>query len=123
MARWGDKKTHLFLNLYRENECLWNVRSSLYKNKIARENAYERILRCLEDENMDIKSLKIKIKNLRTIYNTELKKVKDSMRSGAEGSSVYKPKLSWFEEIHSFLGDSGNYRGTLTSELVSTIFQ
>ncbi|XP_037302731.1 uncharacterized protein LOC115452014 [Manduca sexta] len=52
---------------------------------------------------MDLKSLKIKIKNLRSIYHTELKKLRDSKRS--PDGSVYKSSLSWFDEMHSFLGD------------------
>ncbi|CAG4968647.1 unnamed protein product [Parnassius apollo] len=43
MAQWGDKRTIQFIHLYRDYECLWKPTSPLYKNKIARANAYTKI--------------------------------------------------------------------------------
>ncbi|XP_026488071.2 uncharacterized protein LOC113394847 [Vanessa tameamea] len=117
MARWGDEKTLNFIYQYRNHECLWNVRSPYYKNKISRENAYQSLLESLNDDNLNLKSVKTKIKNLRSIYHTELKKVKYSERFGSDGL-VYKPSLSWFDEIHSFLRDSAEYRETISNEKV-----
>ncbi|XP_050353176.1 uncharacterized protein LOC126775351 [Nymphalis io] len=117
MARWGDEKTLNFIFQYRNQECLWNVRSPFYKNKILRENAYQSLLESLHDNNLNLKSVKTKIKNLRSIYHTELKKVKYFERSGL----VYKPSLSWFDEIHSFLRDSAEYRETISNEIVPQV--
>lgn len=74
MARWGDEKTFIFISLYRELPCLWNVSSPLYKNKIARENAYESLLEQMHDPNLNTKFIKNKMKNLRSTYHQELKK-------------------------------------------------
>ena len=49
--------------------------------------------------------MKNKIKNLRSIYHTELRKIKRSAKH-SDGTSVYKPSLTWFDLMHSFLGDS-----------------
>ncbi|CAG4958194.1 unnamed protein product [Colias eurytheme] len=55
MARWGDERTIQFIHLYREYECLWKPTSSLYKNKIARTNAYRKIQ---EELNLTEKEIK-----------------------------------------------------------------
>lgn len=120
MARWGDEKTLLFVMQYREYECLWNTSSPLYKNKIARDNAYKKLCSNMNDENLTIKFIKNKIKNLRTTYHQELKKIKDSMRSGAGSSDVYKPTIPWFKEMHSFLENSTENRETMSTPMVST---
>ncbi|XP_075973266.1 uncharacterized protein LOC142974685 [Anticarsia gemmatalis] len=121
MARWGDEKTLYFILLYRNQECLWNSRSPFYKNKKAREDAYHSILETFNDNQLDLKCIKTKIKNLRSVYHTELKKVKDSRNAGGDGP-VYKPSLAWFEEMHSFLGaevdsQSAESQENLTSEI------
>lgn len=115
MARWGDEKTLKFILLYKNYECLWNVRSPLYKNKIVRENAYQSLLESFNDGDLDMKGMKIKIKNLRSIYHAVLKKVKVSKHSESEGS-VYIPSLSWFEEMHGFLGDLAECRDIVSTQ-------
>jgi len=37
-----------------------------------------------------------------------LSKIKKSTRSGAGANEEYKPKLSWFEEMHSFIKKCSN---------------
>lgn len=83
MARcWGDEKTLLFVTHYRSQECLWNTRSPLYKNNIARNNAYQALLNDMNDQSLTIKIIKTKIKNLRSVYHSEVKK--STVRSGPE---------------------------------------
>lgn len=119
MARWGDEKTVHFISLYRQQECLWNTKSPLYKNRYAREAAYKSILQSFKDPLLDIKNVKTKIKNLRSVYHTELKKVKYTSRRG--DGSVHRPSLAWFQEMHSFLGDSVEERlGSTASGADST---
>ncbi|XP_046964057.1 uncharacterized protein LOC124532964 isoform X1 [Vanessa cardui] len=120
MARWGDEKTLNFIHNYRNHECLWNVRSPYYKNKISREKAYQSLLESLNDNNLNLKSVKTKIKNLRSIYHTELKKVKYSKYLGSDGL-FYKPSLSWFDEIHSFLRNTAECRETINNETVPQV--
>lgn len=120
MARWGDEKTLLFVTHYRSQECLWNTRSPLYKNNIARNNAYQALLNDMNDQSLTIKIIKTKIKNLRSVYHSEVKKINSSKRSGAGAKDVYKPPMSWFTEMASFMGDTDDYRETVESELVST---
>jgi hypothetical protein len=49
-----------------------------------------------------IQEAKNKIKNLRSTYSQELKKVKQSKKSGSD--EVYQPSLIWYKEIDAFLG-------------------
>lgn len=119
MARWGDEKTINFVINYRNHECLWNARSSLYRNNIARKNAYEDLLSTIDEPNFTLKMLKSKIKNLRSVYHTELKKIESSKKSGAGASSIYKPTICWFEEIHSFLKDSNEYRPAKSTRITN----
>ncbi|CAH1977597.1 unnamed protein product [Acanthoscelides obtectus] len=113
MARWGDDKTLQFVILYRNHECLWNPKSSQYKNNILRNNAYEDMIMKMNDPTLSLKSLKTKIKNLRSVYHNELKKIEHSKRSGSGTAEVYNPSTSWFHEMHSFLGDTGDYRTSI----------
>lgn len=112
MSRWGDEKTTQFILVYREYECLWNPSCSLYKNKIARDNAYTKIQ---EEFNLTVKEIKNKIKSLRSTYHQELNKVEKSKRSGAGLSDVYKPSLTWFKEMD-FLKDTLEYRKSIHTE-------
>lgn len=117
MSRWGDEKTVKFIRLYRDFQCLWNSsNSSLYKNKIARDNAYRKIVEEMQDHNITVKDVKNKIKGLRSTYHQELNKIKKSKSSGAGTSDVYKPTLKWFEEMD-FLNDTFDYRSSTSTEV------
>ncbi|CAG9793092.1 unnamed protein product [Diatraea saccharalis] len=48
---------------------------------------------------------------------SEFKKIESSKRSGSGASNVYKPTICWFEEMHSFLKDSNEYRPTTSTEV------
>ncbi|KAJ8941991.1 hypothetical protein NQ314_010216 [Rhamnusium bicolor] len=119
MPRWGDDKTLLFVTYYRSHECLWNTRSPLYKNNIALNNDYEALLNDMNDPSLTLKIIKTKIKNLRSVYHSEIKKINSSKRSGAGAEDVYKPPMSWFTEMVSFMADTDDYRETVASELIS----
>ena len=44
-ARWNDEITCKYVELYKEHECLWNMNSTQYKRKDARQSALEEIVR------------------------------------------------------------------------------
>lgn len=121
MARWGDEKTLKFVTLYRNNECLWNPRSSLYKNNIERNNAYQDLITNMDDPTLTPKIVKTKIKNLRSAYHSELKKIESSKRSGSGTATVYNPSATWFHELHAFLSDICEYREPISMEVVSHV--
>ncbi|CAH1976722.1 unnamed protein product [Acanthoscelides obtectus] len=67
----------------------------------------------MNDPTLTVKIIKTKIKNLRSVYHSEVKKINSSKRSGSGAATVYSPSLPWFKEMHSFLGDTGDYRETI----------
>jgi hypothetical protein len=67
-ARWNDEFTCKYVELYKENECLWNMNSTLYKRKDARQSALEKIVRKMGLENFTTEDAKQKIRSLRATY-------------------------------------------------------
>jgi hypothetical protein len=84
-ARWNDELTCKCVELYKEHECLWNVNSTLYKRKDARQSTLEEIVRKMGLENFT----KQKIKSLRATYQQQSHKIDKSLRSGAGLKDVY----------------------------------
>ena len=37
--KWSEEETFIFVELYREHECLWNMIKKIYRNKIMRHKA------------------------------------------------------------------------------------
>jgi hypothetical protein len=101
--RWNDVTTMKFINLYRQEECLWNVRLLDYKNKDARTLALERIAAAMDLEGFGVSDVKYKIKNIRSSYCQELKKIQCSEANCSSPEDVYKPTVVWFNTLHSFL--------------------
>ncbi|CAH2088467.1 unnamed protein product [Euphydryas editha] len=105
MPKLADEINLKFVQLYREEECLWNASIPSYKDKQMRDSSLEKIRDILNKDGieMSIKEIKNKIKNLRATYCQELTKIEKSERSGAGTAEVYKPKIIWFEEMHNFI--------------------
>ncbi|KAJ8953796.1 hypothetical protein NQ314_007209 [Rhamnusium bicolor] len=102
-------------------KCLWNIKSEKYKNKQKRDAAYERLRETVTFlPNFTIQDVKNKIKNLRSTYYQELKKVKESMGTGTGTDYVYTPHVRWFDTLHVILQTVTPTRKTL-SNVVSNI--
>jgi hypothetical protein len=84
-ARWNDELTCKYVELYKEHECLWNMNSTLYKRKDARQSALEEIVRKMGLENFT----KQKTKRLRATYQQQSHKIDKSLSSGAGLKDVY----------------------------------
>jgi hypothetical protein len=102
-VRWNDINTMKFINLYKQEECLWNISLLDYKNKEARKLALERIAAAMGLEGFGISDVKYKIKNIRSSYCQELKKILFSEASCSSPEDVYRPTVVWFNTLHSFL--------------------
>jgi hypothetical protein len=68
---------------------------------------------CASLPGFTVQEAKNKIKNLRSTYSQELKKVKQSKKSCSD--EVYQPSLIWYKEIDAFLGPVIASRDTQTS--------
>lgn len=82
------------IKLYRQYECLWNIKSKYFRRTDVKNKAYAKIASLMnKDEAYIIK----KIKNLRTAYTAEKKKIDHSLKDGIE----YKrePSLFYFRKM------------------------
>lgn len=101
MAKLNETKIPItdFLEAYRCQPCLYNSLLETYKNRVAREEAYQAIIRSLKIPQLTVLDIKLKIKSVRTVYSKELRIL---MRK-KELNQCYEPKLFWFKRADSFL--------------------
>ncbi|EDV91739.1 putative cyclin-dependent serine/threonine-protein kinase DDB_G0272797/DDB_G0274007 [Drosophila grimshawi] len=101
MAKFRETKIPIaeFLEAYRCQPCLYNSLLDTYKNRVAREEAYEAIISALKIPQLTVLDIKLKIKSVRTVYTKELRIL---MREKEQGRR-YEPKLFWFKHADSFL--------------------
>lgn len=95
-----------FINIYRNEPCLWQIKSKDYHHRDKKNAAYNKLIeqyRKLEP-NANRDAVVKKLNALRTNYRKEKKKVEESTRSGAGTSDVYEPTL-WYYELLKFLDD------------------
>lgn len=92
-----------FLTLYKQQKCLWDTSLNEYKMKSARSKALKTIVNEMDISYFNVAECKIKIKNIRSHYCQELKKIRESKNE--DQAYVYTPSLSWFQTVDSFLKD------------------
>lgn len=100
---WGTDKINKFIDLYHQNEYLWNNTSDDYKNCNLKKTAIEKIIKEMDSEGLTVVIIKDKIKSIRTIYRRELNKILKSRKSGSGATDISEPKLSWFSRVDVFL--------------------
>ncbi|XP_022192431.1 uncharacterized protein LOC111050420 [Nilaparvata lugens] len=100
LPRWNDATIVRFLQLYEENQCLWNPKHKGYRFPVIRSQALDNIIEQM-GLLMDRAMLKLKIKNIRTTYHREITRILHSKEN--EGDEIYTPQLSWFKDAHRFL--------------------
>lgn len=105
----SDNQIKLLIDLYRENECLWNVKSPEYKSYLKRKDAIANIS---EKMGFTEEIIKKKIASIRSTYLLEKKKCKDSHRTGTGTDDIYHSSLPWFQYM-TFLNDVIIARKTL----------
>nr|CAH7735349.1 unnamed protein product [Callosobruchus chinensis] len=95
-----------FIDLCRQNECLWKIKSKDYSDKQKKSAAYDILIGKLKEvepeanKNMVLK----KINSLRTCFRKELKKYNASLKSETGTEEVHKPNL-WYFDLLLFLND------------------
>lgn len=92
-----------FVELYRDQECLWKINSDAYKNRDVRDEAFQAISNAMNIDGFGIREVAQKIKNIRSSYYQEIKKSNNSKKSGSSAEDIYKPRVPWFTTVHSFL--------------------
>lgn len=116
--KWNDQNTLLFLESFKNYQCLWNHKLDEYKDRTIRANSIKSLI---SDLNLEVteEDIKHKIKTIRTRYTTELTKIKQSTKSGCSPDDIYVPTLYWFKQAE-FLSSVCVPRQS-TSNLVSSV--
>ncbi|XP_075970032.1 uncharacterized protein LOC142986619 [Anticarsia gemmatalis] len=122
VLKFGSADLIKFIEIYRSHDCLWDTENLNYKNRDARNAALAAFAQEFGVEGFGPKEITNKIKNLRTQYHGERKKIKDSMGTGSGTADVFISKLSWYNLMDSFLKKSSEHRQT-TSNMVSNTSQ
>lgn len=95
-----------FIELYKSYPCLWKVKAKEYMDRNKKNEAYKVLVQKLQEveKNATKEMVKTKINSLRSSFRRELKKMKESRRSGAGADDVYVPHL-WYFELLLFVKD------------------
>nr|XP_050869366.1 uncharacterized protein LOC127072745 [Vespula vulgaris] len=94
-----------FIQLYRSYECLWNVSSEDYGSKLSRNAAFDMISRKMQIPGFGPREVARKIKNLKSAYQQEVKKIEKSEEKPGTGGA-YRPRVIWFDLLDDFLRKS-----------------
>uniref|UniRef100_A0A2A4J324 MADF domain-containing protein n=1 Tax=Heliothis virescens TaxID=7102 RepID=A0A2A4J324_HELVI len=113
--KFGSNELIKFIEIYRNHDCLWDPKNPNYKDRNARNNALEEFVREFGIDGFGPRDICKKIKNLRTQYHAEKKKIKNSMDTDDGDTEVYKSRLIWFDKMDSFLGKSFENRKTISN--------
>lgn len=106
-----------FIELYRDQRSLWDVKSKGYCNKHSRNDGYSILLeKCREVfPTADEKFVKSKIESLRASFRRELKKVQQSKnKTGSSQDDVHEPSL-WYYDLMTFIVDQEVARKGISS--------
>lgn len=95
-----------FIDIYRSEPCLWQVKNKFYHDRNKREAAYTKLVAKLKEIEPEAskETVQKKINNLRSAVRKEKKKIDSSKKSGTSPDEIYKPTL-WYYDLFSFLGD------------------
>ena len=73
-----------FIEIYKENPCLWQTKSKDYSNKQKKNAAYQKLIKKLDEVKINATKDNVvkKINSLRTCFRKEYRKVLASEKSG-----------------------------------------
>ncbi|XP_045506785.1 uncharacterized protein LOC123702963 [Colias croceus] len=115
-GRWDSETTMKFIKELKSYECLWNPKTVLYKNKLARHAAYQKIVKKINISGFGVPEAIKKMQSLRSTYYQEKTKIQNSMRSGLGRDAIYIPNMNWYKEMDSLLSDINESRISLEND-------
>ena len=119
VPKWKNNEISKFLLELRKFPCLYDLSNEEYKKKDERESAFNDLLNNLRKHEEFISLTPEQLKNkkcsLQNTYKQEVQKVRNSKKSGAGTSDIYKPKLEWFAEADCFLKECTSTRNTMNN--------
>lgn len=105
-----------FIEIYKSFPCLWKTKSSDYKDRNKKDNAYMVLLKKLQEiePNATKKTVTAKINSIRGSFRREMKKIEDSKRSGMGADELYVTHL-WYYDLLLFTKDQEIPRKSVTN--------
>ena len=106
-VNWTNNLTYMLIDELKCNECIWNKRLTIYRDRNARSVAMQNIISSLQAflPTITQDDVEKKLRNLRQAFNRDWKKVKDSRRSGAGAAEVYRSTWRYYDAL-SFLSSA-----------------
>ncbi|GBP03978.1 hypothetical protein EVAR_74761_1 [Eumeta japonica] len=98
---WSNSLTLKFIELYKQEPCIWNQQDPLNKSKRDVQDAWDRIQAKMGV--VTVSEMKRKKESLMAAYRQNQKKVRQFMKSG---KGTYKPPWFAYEIMDSFLGNA-----------------
>ncbi|CAG9795096.1 unnamed protein product [Diatraea saccharalis] len=112
IMRWSEEETIKLIQLYRSFQYLWDKNAELYKNGVMRKRAYDAIVQQMSIPRLTARDVRCKIKNLRSSYYHELRKMEKAGSEKVVGRQ-------WFNAFKPVMGGSGG--GVSTSSRKSSV--
>lgn len=97
--KWNAETTIKFIQEFKQYECLWNHKHVSHKNKQMREACYQKFVDGMGKPGFKVAEIKSKMRNLKSTYYQEKKKIEKSKASGRSTDNVYVPNIKWFFEM------------------------
>ncbi|XP_011212775.3 uncharacterized protein LOC105232691 isoform X1 [Bactrocera dorsalis] len=90
-----------FIEAFREEKVLWEIKNDFNKNKLKRTESWQRLANKLKkiDKDATIDTVKKRVNGMRSCYRRELYKIKKTEKSGAGGEDIYEPTLWYFHHL------------------------
>ncbi|XP_022195834.2 uncharacterized protein LOC111053288 [Nilaparvata lugens] len=99
--KWSADDTLKIIREFRAKECLWNRKLSSFKDKVEKEQAFQKIAENMNIVGFGADDAKRKMRTLRSTYHQEKKKIQLSLLSG--DSPYYVTNLGWYSEMEDLL--------------------
>ncbi|KAH8405698.1 hypothetical protein KR215_006724 [Drosophila sulfurigaster] len=112
--RFTDERHLKFVEAFSCEPCLWNRHPYLWGARVAACKRIQNVMNetLLRNETpISLQGIKMKIKNIRSVYHQELKKMRIN--------PYYYPKSCWFEPLHKILAPFLDKNGDGNEELIS----
>jgi len=101
MATWSRDFLLEFVELFRQEECLWKVKSKNYYNRSKKDASYGTQIGKVQEVEPDATRNTVvkKINNLRSAFRKKHKKVIKPQVSGAGAEKMYAPRLWYYNQL------------------------
>lgn len=100
--RLGTHVTERFVKLYIQCPCLWDKHDPNHRNREYRDRCIHEIASQMGLEDFGPNECRYKIRNIRSHYLQEIKKIRDAEEKGED----YVPTLKWFSIVDNAFRES-----------------